>query len=187
MTDHSGAGIEPGQSSPVTVVLMGVSGVGKTRVLEALSQQVSGVFAEGDAFHSESNVSRMAAGIPLTDEDRWPWLRSIAAWIGTQERESVTAVITCSALRRSYRDLLRDGHPTVRFVHLTASPRAIGTRVASRRGHFMPPTLLASQLGALEPLEPDEPGFAVDAEASPDEIARQIVERLSLATGDRPV
>jgi gluconokinase len=161
--------------SSITIVLMGVSGVGKSTVMAALEERLAARFAEGDDFHPESNVRLMRAGIALTDEDRWPWLRSITDWIGECERDVVDGVITCSALRRRYRDFLRDGHPSVHFVHLTLGPAALGQRVASREGHYMPPSLLASQLETLEPLGSDEPGFEIDAGESPSEIAAAIV------------
>jgi gluconokinase len=165
-----------GQRSPtITIVLMGVSGVGKSTVMAALEERMDARFAEGDDFHPESNVRLMRQGIALTDEDRWPWLRSIADWIGGCERDGVDGVVTCSALRRRYRDLLRDGHPSVQFVHLTLGAAALEQRVATRNGHYMPASLLASQLETLEPLGSDEPGFEIDAGGSPSEIAAAIV------------
>ena len=107
--------------APLTLVVMGVSGVGKTSVAHALVERTGWAFQEGDDLHPEANRAKMAAGTPLDDDDRWPWLRLIAAWIGEQEAAGRGAVVTCSALRRSYRDLLSDGHPSVRFVHLQAS------------------------------------------------------------------
>jgi gluconokinase len=152
-----------------TIVLMGVSGAGKTTVMDALSARLGWVTAEGDAFHSPENVARMRAGVPLTDDDRRPWLDAIAAWIGERETarggEGENAIVTCSALRRAYRDRLRAGHPSVFFVHLVAPAPTLDTRLRERQGHYMPPSLLASQLETLEPLEPDEPGAAVPADA----------------------
>src|SRR5215218_1642283 len=145
----------------LTFLVMGVSGVGKSSVAAELVARTGWVFAEGDEFHPERNRAKMASGRPLDDDDRWPWLRSLAAWIGEQEAAGRNAIVTCSALKRSYRDLLRDGHPSVRFVHLLAPPELIKNRVDARRGHYMPPSLLASQLDTLEPLAPDEPGFGV--------------------------
>ena len=160
--------------SSITIVLMGVSGVGKSTVMAALEGRMTARFAEGDDFHPESNVRLMRAGTALTDEDRWPWLRAIAEWIGGCERDVVDGVVTCSALRRRYRDVLRDGHPSVHFVHLTLGPAALEQRLASREGHYMPASLLASQLETLEPLGSDEPGFEIDAGQSPSEIAAAI-------------
>jgi gluconokinase len=162
----------------VTVILMGVTGAGKSSVMALLAQRLGAASAEGDAFHSAANVRKMEAGIPLTDDDRWPWLRSLAAWIGAREEESVDAVVTCSALRRRYRDLLRDGHPSVRFVHLTATPRVLEERLAARTGHYMPPSLLPSQLETLEPLSADEDGFELVADRAPSELAKEIAARL---------
>jgi gluconokinase len=169
-------GRRPGQGAPtITIVLMGVSGVGKSTVMAALEERMDARFAEGDDFHPETNVRLMREGIALTDEDRWPWLRSIADWIGGCERDGVDGVVTCSALRRRYRDLLRDGHPSVQFVHLTLGAAELEQRVASREGHYMPASLLASQLETLEPLGSDEPGVKIDAGESPSEVAAAIV------------
>ncbi|HUQ77509.1 MAG TPA: gluconokinase, GntK/IdnK-type [Patescibacteria group bacterium] len=158
---------------------MGVSGSGKSSVMGPLVARLGAVAAEGDEFHSEANVRKMAAGSPLTDADRAPWLRSIADWIGGREAERVDAVVSCSALRRAYRDLLRAGHESVQFVHLTASAPELENRLAIRTGHYMPASLLPTQLGILEPLEPDEPGFELAAAGrTPSEIADEIARRL---------
>lgn len=167
---------------PLTLVVMGVSGVGKTSVAHALVERTGWPFQEGDDLHTEANRAKMAAGTPLTDDDRWPWLRRIADWIGEQEAAGRGAVVTCSALRRSYRDVLRDGHPSVRFVHLEASDEVLTDRLAQRRGHYMPPSLLRSQLDTLEPLEADEPGAAVETEGDPDAIAARALEELGLTS-----
>lgn len=165
-----------------TLVVMGVSGVGKTSVADAIVDRSGWVFVEGDDLHPEANRAKMTAGTPLDDDDRWPWLRRIAAWIGEQEAAGRDAVLTCSALKRSYRDLLRDGHPSVLFVHLLAPRTLIQTRLDNRRGHYMPPALLGSQLETLEPLHPDEPGFAVDTDHSPSDVADDV---LAHVTGSR--
>jgi gluconokinase len=162
-----------------TLVVMGVSGVGKTSVAAAIVSRTGWAFAEGDDLHPEANRAKMAAGTPLDDDDRWPWLRRIADWIGEQEAAGRDAVVTCSALKRSYRDLLRDGHQSVRFVHLLAPPALLQTRVDNRRGHYMPPALLASQLATLQPLGTDEPGFGVDTDRSPAEVADDVLARLA--------
>lgn len=162
-----------------TLVLMGVSGVGKSSVAAELATRLGGEFTEGDDFHSELNRKKMADGHPLDDEDRWPWLRSIADWIGRQEEADRPAVVTCSALKRSYRDLLRDGHPSVRFVHLKAPPGLIAERVQARRGHYMPPSLLESQLVTLEPLQPEEPGLVVETTGEPPAVAEDVLRRLA--------
>jgi gluconokinase len=162
----------------VTVVLMGVSGSGKSTVMRRMVERLGWASAEADDFHPAANVAKMASGHPLTDEDRWPWLRAIAAWIGEREAAGESAVVTCSALRRAYRDLLRNAHPSVRFVHLVADPQVLQRRMEQRRGHYMPPSLLGSQLETLEPLQTDEPGFSVSSELTPDAIVDAIEARL---------
>jgi gluconokinase len=168
---------------PVTVVLMGVTGAGKSSVMAPLAGRLRAVSAEGDTFHSDANVRKMAAGVPLTDGDREPWLKAIADWIAEREAESVDAVVTCSALRRRYRDVLREGHPSVRFVHLRAPRAVLERRLAARTGHYMPASLLPSQLDTLEPLGAEEPGFGVAVDRPPSEIADEIAERLGSARG----
>lgn len=173
--------------APMTVVVMGVSGSGKTTVARELARRLGWPFAEGDDFHPAANVRKMAAGQALDDDDRGPWLRRLAAWIGAREQSGDSAVLTCSALKRAYRDLLRDGHPSVWFVHVTADPDLLRARLAGRSGHYMPPSLLDSQLEALAPLQADEPGVTVDAgrpgeEVAADELASAAVAAL---TADR--
>ena len=160
---------------------MGVSGVGKTTVAKGLSTVLGWTYAEADAFHSETNVEKMAAGTPLDDEDRWPWLRSIGEWISEQIAAGRSAVVTCSALRRVYRDLLREGRPHVRFLHVTATSGVILDRMEHRPGHYMPPSLLPSQLATLEPLGDDEPGVVITNEGS----AAQVLDRALAALGHR--
>jgi len=138
-------------------------------------------FAEGDAFHPEANVAKMRSGTPLTDEDRWPWLEAIGAWISRKESRGESAVVTCSALRRVYRDLLREGRPHVRFLHVTAESDVIRDRMEHRPGHYMPPSLLPSQLATLEPLGADEPGVTISNEGS----AAQVLDRALAALGHR--
>jgi gluconokinase len=152
----------------VVIVVMGVSGSGKTTVGRALAARLGVVYAEADEFHPPANIAKMSAGHPLTDEDRWPWLRSIADWIGAHEVDG--GVATCSALKRTYRDLLRSGGP-VFFVHLAGGPDLIAGRLGARHGHFMPAALLDSQIADLEPLDPDEPGVVLDIAQSPAELA----------------
>jgi gluconokinase len=140
---------------------MGVSGVGKSTVGRALERRLHWVYAEGDDFHSPANIAKMSSGVPLTDDDRWPWLASIATWIGQQESLRQNCIVTCSALRKSYRDLVRFGHPSVWFLHLVAPRSRIEERLARRTGHFMPASLLDSQLDQLDPLSPAEPGATI--------------------------
>lgn len=163
-----------------TVVVMGVSGVGKTSVAAELVRRTGWAFVEGDDLHPEANRAKMAAGHPLDDDDRWPWLRRIAAWIGERETAGTGAVLTCSALKRSYRDLLRDGHPSVRFVHLLAPEPLISERLTARRGHYMPASLLGSQLATLEPLQDDEPGVRVETTGSPGDVAARALAALDI-------
>ncbi|GAA1173325.1 gluconokinase [Pseudonocardia alaniniphila] len=162
----------------VTLVVMGVSGVGKSSVAAELVRRTGWAFVEGDDLHPASNRAKMASGIPLDDDDRWPWLRRVAAWIGEQEAAGRDAVVTCSALKRSYRDLLCDGHPSARFVHLLAPPELISARITARRNHYMPPSLLESQLATLEPLQPDEPGIEVETTGDPAAVAERVLELL---------
>jgi len=158
---------------------MGVSGVGKTSVANEIVARTGWAFVEGDDLHPEANRAKMTAGTPLDDDDRWPWLSRIASWIGGQEAAGGGAVVTCSALKRRYRDVLRDGHPSVRFVHLLAPQDVLAARVTARRGHYMPPSLLASQLESLVPLADDEPGFRVPTTgAVPAVIADRVLAAL---------
>ena len=155
------------------IVLMGVAGSGKTTVAGLLADRLGCVRAEADDFHPAANVAKMASGIPLDDDDRRPWLAAIGVWIGQQERAGRTAVVTCSALKRAYRDVLRAASPHVVFVHLTGTPELLAARMAGRKGHFMPPALLDSQLATLEPLAPDELGIALDVRQPPEVVAEQ--------------
>jgi gluconokinase len=161
-----------------TLVVMGVSGSGKTTVAVGVARRLGWVFAEGDDFHPTANVAKMHAGVSLTDDDRWPWLRLLANWIGEREGTGENAVLTCSALKRAYRDVLSVGHPSVCFVHVTASAETIRRRLEHRRGHYMPASLLDSQLAALEPLQPDEPGFTLSGDGEPDEVVAAVIARL---------
>jgi gluconokinase len=171
----------PAPPPPDVVIVMGVSGSGKSTVAKGLSTVLGWEFAEGDDFHPEANVEKMRSGQPLTDEDRWPWLRAIGDWISTKQGRGESAVVTCSALRRAYRDVLRDGRPHVRFLHVTADTEVTRDRMQHRAGHYMPPSMLASQLATLEPLEPDEPGVAIGTEGS----AAEVLDRALVALGHR--
>lgn len=165
---------------PDIVVVMGVAGSGKTTVAKGIAVSMHWIFAEGDAFHPEANVAKMHSGVPLTDEDRWPWLRLIGEWMDGQVEGGISSVVTCSALRRVYRDLLREGRPNVRFCHITAPEAAIADRLDHRAGHYMPPSLLPSQLATLEPLEPDEPGVTVSGEGAEAEVLDRALHALGL-------
>jgi gluconokinase len=174
-----------GPQGTTTIVVMGVSGSGKSTVAATLVDRLGWEFAEGDDFHPPANVEKMRAGHPLDDEDRWPWLRILAAWIGEHERAGRNVVVTCSALKRSYRDLLRDGHPSVWFAHVTADPDLIGERLAHRTGHYMPASLLESQLATLEPLADDEPGARVAGAGSPPSVVAELLAALDADRGLR--
>jgi len=165
------------------LVVMGVTGTGKTTVARLLADRLGWTFAEGDDFHPPANVAAMAAGTPLTDEDRAPWLRTIRDWVAEQDAAGVSTVVTCSALRRRYRDVLASAPGDVRFVHLTGDPALVGERMAARVDHFMPVSLLPSQLATLEPLEADEHGVAVAVTASPQDVAQAALTALGLAGG----
>ena len=156
------------------VVLMGVAGSGKSTVGTALAARLGWPFQEGDALHPPGNIAKLAAGHPLTDADRGPWLARIQEWIAAH----TDGVITCSALKRGYRDTLRDAH--VVFVHLAVPRGELATRLATRAGHFMPAALLESQLADLEPPADDEPAVTVDATLPPKELVEAIIARISV-------
>lgn len=157
------------------IVVMGVSGCGKTTAAKALQGYLNCPYAEGDEFHTQANRDKMGAGIPLTDEDRWPWLERLRDWMSVQAAQGAKyAVVTCSALKRSYRDLLRGAEGKVVFVHL-APPADINLqRLSQRKGHYMKAGMLDSQLAILEPLQPDEQGIVIISTDSPDKIHQQI-------------
>jgi gluconokinase len=142
------------------VAVMGVTGSGKSTVGIALAKRMGAPFADADDFHSPENVAKMRSGVPLTDEDRRPWLLAIGAWLA--EHDGAGAVVTCSALKRAYRDTLREAAPTVTFLHLHGDKDTVRKRVAGRAGHFMPESLVDSQFADLEPLGPGERGVVVD-------------------------
>ena len=160
----------------MVIVLMGVSGSGKTAVGERLAAALGGTFAEGDAYHPPANVEKMKSGHPLDDADRQPWLETLAREIGKWLDAGRDVVLACSALKQRYRDILKSGRPGVRFVYLRGSKSLIQARLASRRGHFMPASLLASQFAALE--EPAD-AITVDIDHPPDEIVADILAALS--------
>ena len=146
------------------IVVMGVSGCGKSTFGQGLAQRIDGPFLEGDAFHPPANIAKMSRGVPLEDADRWPWLAALGTALGAASRAHGQAVCSCSALRRAYRDRLAEaaGLP-IRFVHLAGNPELLARRLAARPGHFMPPGLLASQLATLEPPRAEEePALTLD-------------------------
>jgi len=159
------------------IVLMGVCGCGKTTVGRTLAAQIGAVFAEGDTFHPPSNVAKMEAGTPLTDDDRLPWLRAIGEALDGWVAKGATVVLACSALRERYRTLLAEGRSGVRFVHLKGDRALIAGRLAARQGHYMPPSLLPSQLATLE--EPAD-ALVVDIGAEPEAIVHSIRDALRI-------
>ncbi|MGA6161838.1 gluconokinase [Amycolatopsis magusensis] len=149
------------------IVVMGVAGAGKSTVGAALAERFGVEYAEADAFHPASNIEKMASGVPLTDADRWPWLRAIARWI--RDHAATGGVVTCSALKHEYRDVLRGGGD-VWFLHLDGARELLAARIGGRSGHFMPPSLLDSQLADLGPLRAGERGRTLDVGAPPEEL-----------------
>lgn len=164
--------------APRVLVVMGVSGSGKTTIATLLAGRLGWDFEDGDDFHPPANVAKMHDGAPLTDEDRWPWLRAIAAWIDEVRSGASGGVVACSALRRTYRDVLMGGRPDVRLVYLRGDPVLIGQRQAARHGHFMPPSLVSSQFASLEEPGPDEQPILAAVEQRPCEIVDGIVAQL---------
>jgi gluconokinase len=160
---------------------MGVSGSGKSTVAEQLAQRLGWRYEDGDTFHPASNVAKMSAGQPLTDQDRWPWLQAIANEIDRACQAGEHAVIACSALKRSYRDVLVHGRNDVRIVYLSGTQELIAGRLARRKGHFMPPGLLASQFKTLEPPDIDENPVTVSIDASVEKIVDDTVSQMRLS------
>jgi len=168
-------------ASPV-LVLMGVSGSGKSTIAALLARRLGWDWIEGDDLHPAANIAKMSAGVPLTDDDRWPWLLLVADWIDDQSEARRPGIVTCSALKRVYRDLLR--RDNVLFVYLRGSRELIAARMAERHGHFMPTSLLDSQFEALEEPEPDERALIVDIGSGPEEAEAAILAALDgTATG----
>ena len=164
----------------VHLVFMGVSGSGKSTVAQAVRDRLGWEMAEGDDFHPPENVAKMREGTPLKDADRWGWLESLADWTAEREARDEPTIMACSALRRAYRDVLRRGGGETFFVHCTGDKHMILDRMNARE-HFMPPSLLESQLDTLEHLQPDEDGMDVDVAEPVDALAAQVVARLGLA------
>ncbi|MFJ2474032.1 gluconokinase [Streptomyces sp. NPDC087659] len=163
-------------STPHVVVVMGVAGTGKTTIGPLAAEALGVPYAEGDDFHPADNIAKMSAGIPLDDADREPWLDAIGRW--AHGRAGLGGVVSCSALKRIYRDRLRAAAPDVEFLHLTGDRALIERRMAERKGHFMPTALLDSQFATLQPLQDDEAGVAVDVSGSPQEITERAVAAL---------
>ncbi len=163
-------------------VMMGVSGSGKTTIADGVAKREGWRLVEGDDFHPPSNVAKMASGRPLTDEDRWPWLRAIAREIDAIRARGQSAVVTSSALKRAYRDILIGGRPDVKLVYLKGSKDLIGKRMSERKGHFMPPALLDSQFATLEEPDEDEHPIVVSIALPPDAIVDEVVRKLKERT-----
>ena len=163
------------RGSPPILVIMGVSGTGKSTVAQDLAARLGWPFEEGDGLHPEANVAKMHAGIPLTDADRQPWLERVAAWIDAQRARKQPGIITCSALKRSYRQIIIGDRPEVRLVYLRGGRDVIARHLAARRGHFMPASLLQSQIDTLEEPGPDEDPLTVDVGPPAGEVAEQII------------
>jgi gluconokinase len=159
------------------LIAMGVSGAGKTRIGEMLAERLHCAFTDGDAFHSAANKEKMHHGIPLTDEDRWPWLKTIRAAIEEKQKAGETAVFTCSSLKRSYRDILRAGDKDVCFVYLKGSREVLAERLGHHTGHFFDPSLLESQLETLE--EPgDDEAITVGIDLTPERIVDEVLKQV---------
>ena len=165
---------------PVVLVLMGVSGCGKTTVGELLAERMHWAYEEGDALHPPANVAKMHAGHPLDDADRAPWLAKVADWVDARLDAGESGVITCSALKRAYRDLIARRGNGIEFVYLHGSRELIASRLNARQGHFMPPSLLDSQFATLEEPAADEPAIRVEIGEPPEAIANDIVAALGL-------
>ncbi|WP_406417275.1 gluconokinase [Streptomyces sp. NBC_01614] len=164
-------------STPHVVVVMGVAGTGKTTIGPLLAARLGVPYAEGDDFHPPANIAKMSAGTPLDDDDRWPWLDAIGTW--AHERAGLGGVVSCSALKRSYRDRLRAAAPDLVFVHLAGDRALIEDRMSHRQGHFMPTALLDSQFATLQPLQEEEAGVVVDVSGSPEDIAGRAASALT--------
>ncbi len=164
--------------SPAILVVMGVSGSGKTTIAALLAGRLGWEYEDGDDFHPPENVAKMHGGTPLTDEDRWPWLDAIAAWIDATRSAGRHGIVACSALRRAYRDVLVGARPDVRLVYLQGDKQMIATRQAARLNHYMPATLVDSQFAALEEPGPDECPIVVSVAPRPREIVQAVVAQL---------
>jgi gluconokinase len=173
-----------GGGMPCALIAMGVSGSGKSTIADKLAQRLGWRYEDGDKFHPASNIAKMKAGHPLTDEDRWPWLQAIADEIDRTCQAGAHAVIACSALKRAYRDILVHGRDDVRIVYLEGTQALIASRLAARKDHFMPPGLLDSQFRTLEPPAASENPVTVSIDASVEIIVDDIVNQLGLNPTD---
>ena len=167
-------------TTPCALVVMGVSGSGKSTIAERLAARLGWRCEDGDKYHPPANVAKMSAGHPLTDEDRWPWLQAIADEIDRTCTQGERAVVACSALKRAYRDILVHGRNDVRIVFLNGTHDLIAARLAARKGHFMPPGLLTSQFKTLEPPQPTERPITVSIDAPVEAIVDDIIRQLKV-------
>jgi gluconokinase len=165
---------------------MGVSGCGKSTIAAMLAHRLNWIFEEGDWFHPRSNIEKMHSGQPLTDEDRWPWLEGIAAWIDATRHAGNRGTVACSALKRAYRNILVGARTDVCIVYLKGDRDLIARRLAARDGHFMPPSLLDTQFAALEEPQPDEHAIVVSIAPHPREIVDEIVQKLGKGAASSP-
>ena len=163
---------------PVVLVVMGVSGSGKSTIARPVAARLGWAFQEGDDLHPQANIEKMRAGHPLTDADRWPWLDAVRAWIDRQAASGASGVITCSALKRAYRARIQAGRAAVEFIYLRGARALVSARITQRMGHYMPASLLASQFATLEEPGADEPVITVDIGGSPDQIVEAILAAL---------
>lgn len=163
---------------PLILVIMGVSGVGKSTIAAALASRLGWPFEEGDRLHPKANIAKMHAGIPLTDEDRLPWLQRIAAWIDARRAQKEPGIITCSALKRAYREIVVGRRREVRLIYLRGTAKQIAAHLAGRKGHFMPASLLQSQIDALEEPGSDENALTIDVGPPADQVVEDVVDRL---------
>ena len=166
---------------PIALIVMGPSGVGKTTTAEGLAARLGWPYAEADEFHPRENIEKMESGHALDDEDRAPWLAAIRDYITSEAEKGGSLVMTCSALKRRYRDILREARAQVRFVALTGAIDVVDERMAHRKGHFMPKSLLQSQFDTLEPLEGGEDGVEIEVDVPPDQVVANTLQALGLA------
>lgn len=174
-----------GTSEGAQIIVMGVSGSGKSTIGALIAGALGVPFVDGDALHPQSNVEKMAGGTPLNDDDRWPWLATVGSTLATAGKEGTGMVIACSALRRAYRDAILKNAPATRFVHLSGSREVLASRLEGRSDHFMPPSLLDSQFATLEPLADDEPGIVVDIDQPVPAIVSEAVDAIRVVTAGK--